>query len=152
MISNCFSAFFSIVFSLGFSLGPEGSGTRPLLFHFGTSWKKLGQVPNPFRIILIPFILKGTKLVPKGLEPDPCFSTLVHVGKSGVKFQTPLESFCSLSLSARLGSARLGSARLSSRLGSARLLSRLGSARLGSARLGYRLGSARLGSARLSPG
>ena len=47
--------------------------------------------------VLGPFVLKGPKMVLKGLEPDALFFTLVHVGKSYVKFQTPLKPFWALS-------------------------------------------------------
>jgi hypothetical protein len=48
-----------------------------LLFHFGPCWKKWGQVPNPFEIILVLFILKGAMLVPNGFGTWPL---LFHFG------------------------------------------------------------------------
>ena len=58
--------------------GPKGIWNLTYAFPLWSMSEKWGQVPKPFKIILILFILKGPSCSQMGLEPGLCFSTLVH--------------------------------------------------------------------------
>jgi hypothetical protein len=64
-------------------------------FHVGPCLGKRDDVPNPFEIVLAVFVLEKTDWPHRDLEPDLCFSTLVHVVKNGARFQTLSKSFWS---------------------------------------------------------
>ena len=69
--------------------GPKGVWNLIFVFPLWSIWKKCCQVPNPFWKHLGPFHFERNLTGPNGgLEPDLCFSILVHVGKSASCFGT----------------------------------------------------------------
>ena len=88
-VPNPFKIILTLFILKGAKLFPNGFGTWPLLFHFGPCWKNGVRFQTLFtnHVVYCSF-WKGPNWSQRGLEPDLCFSTLVHVGKNGVKFQT----------------------------------------------------------------
>ena len=87
-VPNPFKIILTLFILKGAKLFPNGFGTWPLFFHFGPCWKNGVR----FQILFTNHVVycafwNAPNWSQRGLEPDLCFSTLVHVGKSGVTFQ-----------------------------------------------------------------